>query len=564
MYKGGANSSQSLLLMPDAPTSEDASDFVCQCEELVRCCAGEPFYEEHEGKRFCVLHFPGVKKLDAFLTAVGAKLENQDFEFRGVWFPDEVSTFINFQFTERANFTSATFSGTAKFNSANFQAGANFGRVIFQKAAEFDAVTFHEQTQFDLATFLEVADFNSAVFSSVSFISVAFKGRAQFSYATFEDNAQFSHSAFGGSTSFISAVFRARVFFTSASFNAGANFSYANFEGVAFFNGAAFAAKVSFSYATFKSEAQFRLAKFGAEAYFSSGNFKGAMYFSGAMFSSDAFFRYSSFGGKIDFAATIFGSAANFREASFGDYVEFSGNEHNHMFTNSSSLDMQFVRIEKPDRVSFHTLALSPHWFINVEPRKFDFTNVYWNNSGEAKPELEILKGKDVAGSHRLLAITCRHLAANAEGNDRYREASDFRRMSMDAERLATWRGFDVRKLNWWYWLASGYGERPFQALLVLIGISLLFGLLYTRVGFARWEPRLASEVDVATAKKDEVGGPLKFSRALSYSAGVITLQRPEPKPATNAAQTLVLLETILGPLQAALLALAIRRKFMR
>ena len=40
--------------------------------------------------------------------------------------------------------------------------------------------------------------------------------------------------------------------------------------------------------------------------------------------------------------------------------------------------------------------------------------------------------------------------------------------------------------------------------------------------------------------------------------------QRPEPKPLTSMGQTLVTLETILGPLQAARLALAIRRKFMR
>lgn len=51
---------------------------------------------------------------------------------------------------------------------------------------------------------------------------------------------------------------------------------------------------------------------------------------------------------------------------------------------------------------------------------------------------------------------------------------------------------------------------------------------------------------------------------ALTYSAGVMTLQKPEPRPATRLARGLVLLETILGPLQAALLALAIRRKFMR
>ena len=56
----------------------------------------------------------------------------------------------------------------------------------------------------------------------------------------------------------------------------------------------------------------------------------------------------------------------------------------------------------------------------------------------------------------------------------------------------------------------------------------------------------------------------LPFDRAFTYSAAVMTLQRPEPRPATTAAQRVVLLETILGPVQAALLALAIRRKFMR
>ena len=66
------------------------------------------------------------------------------------------------------------------------------------------------------------------------------------------------------------------------------------------------------------------------------------------------------------------------------------------------------------------------------------------------------------------------------------------------------------------------------------------------------------------TAKRDETDAPLKLPRALTYSTAVMTLQKPEPRPATTAAQTVVLLETILGPVQAALLALGIRRKFMR
>jgi hypothetical protein len=50
----------------------------------------------------------------------------------------------------------------------------------------------------------------------------------------------------------------------------------------------------------------------------------------------------------------------------------------------------------------------------------------------------------------------------------------------------------------------------------------------------------------------------------LTYSLAVMSLQRPEPKPMTAAAHALVTIESILGPVQAALLALAIRRKFMR
>ncbi len=76
--------------------------------------------------------------------------------------------------------------------------------------------------------------------------------------------------------------------------------------------------------------------------------------------------------------------------------------------------------------------------------------------------------------------------------------------------------------------------------------------------------PRYTGESDEVVARRAEVGEPLDWSRATTYSLGVMTLQKPEPRPVTVWAQRLVILETILGPLQAALLALAIRRKFMR
>ena len=134
----------------------------------------------------------------------------------------------------------------------------------------------------------------------------------------------------------------------------------------------------------------------------------------------------------------------------------------------------------------------------------------------------------------------------------------------MDARRWERRRGFAFWTLWWWYWLASGYGERVWRAFVMLIGIWLLAAALYTGVGFTRWEPKVATEKEATEAQRDDVGQPIRLPRARNYRRGVMTLQKPEPRPATNAAQSLVMLETILGPVQAALLALAIRRKFMR
>jgi hypothetical protein len=428
--------------MSASPTSELESDFVCDCEEWVRsACAGEPFYREHEGKRYCVLHYPGNEKSADFQAALQRKLANEDFDFCGVWFPDELS-FNGFEFSVEANFRFATFSARADFNYATFKAAVDFSSAIFSAEAEF--------------------------------VSATFSGRA----------------------GFCSVAFNADTYFMVATFIANADFTLAKFS-----------ARADFRFATFNDE-------------------------------------------------TLFESAT------FSDYVTFSGSDIQ-VFPAISSLSLQFARIEKPDHVSFHTLDLHPHWFINIDARKFGFTNVSWRGLN-INEEIGGLEKNHVSSPHRLLAIACRHLAVNAEENHRYEEASKFRYMAMEARRLESWRGFAPWRLSWWYWLASGYGERVWRAFFVLLGILLLSALLYNHVGFARWEPKLASESDIAVAKRDEVGAPLRFSRALTYSAAVMTFQKPEPRPATTAAQTVVLLETILGPVQAALLALAIRRKFMR
>jgi len=562
--------------MPDSLTSEPEASFVCGAEKWTHsACQDEPFYEENEGKQYCVLHFPGKEKSADFEKAFQRKRENKDFNFRGVWFPDPLS-FLKVEFEEDVIFSAATFCESVDFSETTFKAAVYFNSATFSAAADFRSATFNTQAYFNsanfrcpayfsAATFKAAANFRSATFSALADFSTGSFTVAYFSWATFTVASYFRSATFGEAANFGNATFGAPAEFRSATFIAVANFGQATFSAMAKFRGA-----------TFSKEANFGKAAFGGSAELRSATFTGAAHFKLATFAAVASFRAATFGGLANFNAVIFCQDAEFNNCALSGKVDFSdvtfreqgkftGNINTPVFSSTSSLDLQFAKIEKPNRVSFHTLSLQPHWFVNVDARKFEFINVKWRfKAGEQIKDLSSAGFSVSTTSHQLLAIACRQLAVNAEDNHRYEEASRFRYMAMDARRREKWRGCAFWKLSWWYYLASGYGERMFRAFVVLLGILFLFALLYTCVGFTRWEPKLASEGDAISAKRDDVGAPLKFSRALAYSAGVITLQKPEPRPATTAAQTVVLLETILGPVQAALLALAIRRKFMR
>lgn len=401
---------------PETTSPETETEFVCDYNKsFFPACQGEPFFREHEGKRYCVLHYPDADKMEAFRVAFKQKLEAKDFNFEGVWFPEEVS------------FRLIKFDNLADFTGAIFSADANFDR---------------------------------------------------------------------------------------ATFNESANFSFTRFDGNASFYGTTFSSNVSFSHAIF--------------------------------------------GANANFEVQLFDSDTSFYQTTFKNYVKFSGQGDESFFGEYCRLNFQFTYIEKPDHVSFHTNDLKPHWFINCDCRKFEFVDCEWNH--DLKQELEGATKANVSAPHRLLAITFRQLADNAEANHRYHEASDFRYNAFEARRIENYQGFAFWRLDWWYWLASGYGERVGRAFVVFIALFALFAFGYGQVGFEQGN----KVAQTSTSQPDTVGKPLGWKEAFVYSFNVSILQKPEPKPLTLAAKVLVSLETVLGPAQAALLALAVRRRFMR
>lgn len=461
--------------------------FVCDCGVSMRsACEGLSFYKEHERRRYCVLHYPGKDKSADFKAALAYKLNSKDFDFRGVWFPDEVSL-SGFEFSAAADFRSATFSEDASFSSATFSANANFVSATFGSHALFRSTRFNADAYFRSATFRASVNFESA--------------------------------RFGAAANFISADFKAAVTFAAATFCAAALFTYAYFT------------SADFDSVRFMAGAHFLSVTFSAEADFSPTTFAAATYFNLSVFHAKGDFGGAEFCDSLHFL----GSAKD-RELNDGSRLSARGLGEN------PSLDFQHARIEHPDRIAFHTLNLRPHWFVNVDPRQFIFTDVSWKwDRISIKQEIAALEANEVSSPNRLLVIACRQLAENAETNNRYEEASKFRYWAMDLARRTKWKRWRFWETDWLhmlYWAVSGYGEKILRALGVLAAVWLVFVLLYTQVGFVQQPAKTSSEgASSETAIitiEDRTGKPLEFSRALTYSLAVMSLQKPEPKPLTG------------------------------
>jgi Pentapeptide repeats (9 copies) len=662
----------------DMPT--DQAPAVCACEEWMRKACGGDYLKSNE-KQYCLLHFPGEKDRKGFDAIVKERIDGQSYDFHGVVFPGEAD-FSNQNFALPVSFASARFKGEVSFKKAEFGAEADFNKAQFDSGADFCDARFQREAKFSDAWFL----------GAVKFAGADFEGRADFQTAKFRNDAQpvdFERAKFIGGASFNNrAEFSGRAVFVDTQFDKEADFQSAQFFGEADFlraefkgeqNSANFSAALFSENATFSKtrfigeadfgkdqfdkDADFRDAEFGRGAIFSGrrfvgradfqrSQFNGAADFSDQQFDQDANFRDAVFSGETDFnkrrfigkvdfqkvqftrivkfVNVFFNREAGFEETTFKDYVRFSGEKSSHVFAPGAWLNLQFAHFEKPERVSFHTLNLRPHWFINTDPRKFDFVKVDWDHNtrptdqngdhgGAAdsktnRPlswfekrqrldyEWEAVTGMpgDDKQRHKLLSIAYRQLAINAEENHRYGEASQFRYESMEirrwehcynnkrrtlyrqiiltafrnylALRYKSWRkrlGFglvrdligqflqEIRNwklksawsLDWLYWMVSKYGESVSRCFIVFLVLLATFAASFTAVEFERTNNARSS---------------LDWREALVYSLSVSLLQRPEPKPATGAGKTLVLLETALVPAQAALLALAIRRRFMR
>ena len=386
----------------------------------------------------------------------------------------------------------------------------------------------------------------------------------------------FRYVWFPAQVTLVNYKFQVEAKFSSATFSSHADFFSARFSSDTYFSSATFSSSTDFSSATFSSETDFSSVTFASSTNFSRATFSSIAYFYSVKFSetSQIFFRQTKFCGHINFQYAVFAGYVAF-EGKGGENVFIENKEENH----EAILNLQDARLEKPERISFHRVRLRPNWFVNTDSRKMIFIDIRWHNlsaksdNSNIAAEIESLEKREVSEPSRLLEIACRQLGVNAEENNRYEEASQFRYMAMETKRLEYWGQGRFWTLNWWYRFSSGYGESWKRGALVLLGVLLFFGLLY-------WSPSATfdygeqkNDAVVSDAIEKESDGARKYDarfhrmslgEGLVHSLYVAALQRPEPKAEGTLTRFFIILETIFAPLQAALLALAIRRKFMR
>jgi hypothetical protein len=386
------------------------------------------------------------------------------------------------------------------------------------------------------------------------------------------------------------------VNFFQRTFLVKADFEFSTFVGTASFHKADFQSEVKFKSATFSSFAIFVDSTFMAKANFNEAKFTNIAAFENAKFKELADFSAVRFeeNSELKFNRTIFYKTVDFRFARFKGFVYFEGkNDERLLVGDDVLLDFKGAMIDDAEKISFHTVRLRPNWFVNVDSRKCSFTNISWENhkasNKELTEELESLKKRKhkEPDNFRLLTIAFRNLATNAEEFNRLEDASNFRESAFECEKLERkhkqkdwlsnvsktldkkficWNFFSETKtiitelwksikhapfdlVHFLYRLLSFYGESWFRATWILFAVWFGFALFYFYFG------------EFGT---DEKHKPLEFLYSLGYSLQVMTLQKPEPKPYGSLTVLLYGMETILAPLQAALLALAIRRKFMR
>ena len=217
-------------------------------------------------------------------------------------------------------------------------------------------------------------------------------------------------------------------------------------------------------------------------------------------------------------------------------------------------MDFRWANFEAPEKVRFQHVNLGQARFLETPLDKVQFIDVDWDERAGRRCVYDEIAHEEegVKKNYALIAQLYRQLKKNYEEQRDYPGAGDFHYGEMEMTRRQQWKESKYFSwfLTWAYKLLSGYGERPGRAIAWALGILLVPAFCYYWFGITLNRP----------------SGwffPRSLTDSLIQSLGYMTFRVSET-PVEGWAKALMVLQALFGPVQLALTALALRRRFRR
>ncbi len=499
--------------------AEEADNHRCQRETL-------------QGRDRCLLHLEQDRKTTATMMeeirwAVDNPIDGT-IDLVGIYIPASAPWTLIYDALEER-----TFPAPVDFRHSRFGTAVCFLGFRFADSAYFDESTFSHLVDFDGAEFHGEAWFSSCVFD----------GTFSADRTKFFKGGHFGLSKFNAAASFNNAVLMDAFDLVSARFQGAASFQGMRLSGTLWGNEVAFLDEAQFTDSKFRKSPRgpqytsehcimLKEATFAGRADFTRSEFAIPAYLDSALFKSRAVFRDAMFSAPTRFHEALFQASAFFERTEFAPETDFTS-----------------VASEMPHRMQFTDVDMSGVRLAGSEVSEWSFQNVSWPRqvrllgirtavvADESNPDT----------SCGALEVLYRRLRRNYEDNHGYGHAGDFHIGEMESRiRVLERRDSDLYLLRA-YRFASLYGERWAWALILLVALLLTSAILVEAISNVWFDQDLA------------------FMLVLNHVLRVATLQ--EAKALVPLNLWAVWGESalrILGPVQIAVLVLAVRRQVRR
>jgi hypothetical protein len=404
---------------------------------------------------------------------------------------------------------------------------------------------------------LKDATFNgNAYFESTHFI-----GAADFMNASFNEGTLFGNAIFDDKLILMNAIFAGPIFFTNASIKGKALFEHAKFNNYTNFHGSHFYEDAHFGWAKLNGLTWFNEVIFDKATAFDNCKIDGELECIQAVFNGQVKFLRAEFKDRSSFGDCVFRDTVNFDHAWFSGRANFKGKT---FYAACSFQNLSIAAKMRLEGVDCKQIS-----FLDTDVRQIDFVNCNWLKTGRRRilfDEQVLPSNKKERSPVALKKVESLYRKLKQKYKDEHDEAEvsvwHYNEKNMARQSLSRPRKF--LGLTALYAYSSGYGERPVRAfivlLLMLVGFSialLICGLALPKGVETIYGITNCSLSNVLSVKS--IGA--SFMNLLKY----VTFQKDSYFIPTGwTGEVFKLLAQILVPVQAALLALAVRNRYRR